>query len=474
VAGAAFFDLDRTLLSGASGPVYSDAMRDSGFTSRTLPGERLLYGLFNAIGETLPSMLLARQAAALAKGRPRAAMRAAGEAAAGTLAAKVQPFAWQLFAEHRAAGRPLVVATTTPYELVKPLGEWLGFDDVIATRYGVDADDTFDGTIVGPFVWATGKRAAVRDWAASAGVDLRQSYAYSDSVFDTPLLSAVGHPVVVNPDPSMVVMATLRRWPIVNLDVSPGVVKIPVLGVELQKVALQFARTELMPYARFDISGIDHIPAEGPAIIVGNHRSYFDPGAMALVVARSGRTVRFLGKKEVFDVPLVGQLSRAMGGIRVDRASGSNEPLQAAVSAIEGGELVGIMPQGTIPRGPAFFDPVLKGRWGAARLAQLTKAPVIPVGLWGTERVWPRSSRLPNVLNVADPPLVTVSVGPPVELKHRSLDADTKRVMAAISAQLPAEARRQHHPTSDELAATYPPGYHGEPGGEHERRPGVD
>ena len=265
-------------------------------------------------------------------------------------------------------------------------------------------------------------------------------------MFDTPLLSAVGHPVVVNPDPSMVVMATVRRWPIVNLDVSPGVVKIPVLGVELQKVALQFARTELMPYARFDISGIEHIPAAGPAIIVGNHRSYFDPGAMALVVARSGRTVRFLGKKEVFDVPLVGQLSRAMGGIRVDRASGSSEPLQAAVSAIEGGELVGIMPQGTIPRGPAFFDPVLKGRWGAARLAQLTKAPVIPVGLWGTERVWPRSSRLPNVLNVADPPLVTVSVGPPVELKHRSLDADTKRIMAAISAQLPAEARRAASP----------------------------
>ena len=76
MAGAAFFDLDRTLLAGASGAVYSDAMRDSGFTTRGIPGERLLYGLFNAIGETLPSMLLARQGAALAKGRSRAAMRA--------------------------------------------------------------------------------------------------------------------------------------------------------------------------------------------------------------------------------------------------------------------------------------------------------------------------------------------------------------------------------------------------------------
>jgi putative phosphoserine phosphatase / 1-acylglycerol-3-phosphate O-acyltransferase len=171
---------------------------------------------------------------------------------------------------------------------------------------------------------------------------------------------------------------------------------------------------------------------------------------------------------------VVGHVTRAMGGIRVDRATGSDDPLRAAVEAIEGGELVGIMPQGTIPRGPAFFDPVLKGRWGAARLAHLTGAPVIPVGLWGTERVWPRSSRLPNVLNVVDPPLVTVSVGPPVALKRRSLDADTKRIMSAITDQLPPEARRRHRPSDAELVATYPPGYRGDPGGERRRRPGTD
>ena len=79
--------------------------------------------------------------------------------------------------------------------------------------------------------------------------------------------------------------------------------------------------------------------------------------------------MRFLGKKEVFDAPIVGDLATAMGGIRVDRGTGSDEPLQAAADALAAGELVAIMPQGTIPRGPAFFDPELKGRWGAARLA---------------------------------------------------------------------------------------------------------
>ena len=124
-----------------------------------------------------------------------------------------------------------------------------------------------------------------------------------------------------------------------------------------------------MPYVRFDIDGVDQIPAAGPAILVANHRSYFDPLAMSVAIAQSGRTVRFLGKKEVFDVPIFGALATAMGGIRVDRGTGSDEPLEAAADALAGGEVVAIMPEGTIPRGAAFFEPELKGRWGAARLA---------------------------------------------------------------------------------------------------------
>ncbi|HEX4901425.1 MAG TPA: lysophospholipid acyltransferase family protein, partial [Acidimicrobiales bacterium] len=244
--------------------------------------------------------------------------------------------------------------------------------------------------------------------------------------------------------------------------------------VEPAQALLPFARPELIPYARFDIAGTEKIPAHGGCIVVANHRSYFDTMAMAVTVARTGRPVRFLGKKEVFDAPVVGQLATAMGGIRVERGSGSDEPLRAAAEAVAAGELVALMPQGTIPRGPAFFDPELKGRWGAAKLAALTGAPVIPVGLWGTEHVWPRSSRVPNLLNVTNPPLVTVRVGDPVDVKRRSPDADTKRIMKAISTLLPEEAREPYEPTPEELARTYPPGYQGDPAAEAERRPGTD
>jgi putative phosphoserine phosphatase/1-acylglycerol-3-phosphate O-acyltransferase len=474
-SGAAFFDLDRTLLRGASGEVFSDAMRAAGLVHRNLPGEKLVFQLFNAVGETLPSMALARQAVTFARGKSRRDVVAAAEGVADRLVGMVQPFADGVFREHRAAGRPIVLATTTPYDLVKPFADRLGLDDVVATRYGVEDDgDTYDGSLAGPFVWSSGKLEAVRDWAERHGVDLSHSYAYSDSVYDTPLLSAVGHPVVVNPDPRMVVMAAARRWPTLDLDVSPGVRKVPVVGMELQKLALQFARPQLVPYADIDISGIEHVPRSGAAIIVANHRSYFDPTVMAMIAAKAGRTVRALGKKEVFDVPIIGALATAMGGIRVDRGTGSDEPLERAVEALRGGEMVMIMPQGTIPRGPAFFEPELKGRWGAARLAHMTGAPVIPVGLWGTEKVWPRSARLPNLLAVTDPPRVTALIGPPVALKYKKLNADTRRIMTAISALLPGEARERHDPTPDELAATYPPGYRGDPDAESERRPGVD
>lgn len=449
-------------------------MREAGLSSaKPLPGERLMFSLFNAIGETLPSMALARQAVTLAKGRSQSAVVAAAESVAEELCSMVQPFAETAFAAHREAGRPVVLATTTPYDMVKPFADRLGLDDVVATRYSVATDGTYDGTLDGPFVWSAGKLAAITNWAENHDIELFDSYAYSDSFYDTPMLEAVGHPVVVNPDPRMVLVAATRRWPTINLDVSPGVVKIPVVGLELQRLALQLARPAAYPYARFDIAGIDNIPADGAAILCGNHRSYFDSAAISIAVGKSGRTARFLGKKEVFDAPVVGHIAAAMGGIRVDRGTGSDEPLQAAADSLAGGEMIVIMPEGTIPRGPEFFRKP-KGRWGAARLAQMTGATVIPVGLWGTEKVWPRSSRMPDVLNVTDPPTVRIRVGEPVDIKGRSLDADTKRIMNAIVALLPAEARRRRNPTPEELALTYPPGYRGDPDGEGERRPGSD
>jgi putative phosphoserine phosphatase/1-acylglycerol-3-phosphate O-acyltransferase len=123
--------------------------------------------------------------------------------------------------------------------------------------------------------------------------------------------------------------------------------------------------------------------------------------------------------------------------------------------------MVALMPQGTIPRGRAFFDPRFYGRPGAARLAAATGAPVVPLGLWGTELVWPRSARFPSVWNVANPPVVRVRVGTAVAGLGRGEEADTAMIVQAISALLPEDAHGPDEPTEEELRRTFPPGWVG-------------
>jgi len=474
--GAAIFDLDRTLITTSSATVFRAHLAAAGIGgSADIPLADVLARFYEQFGETWIMMQPARLASRASTGWSVDAVDAAMRGAAEELADLLLPGASSAIEQHRAAGRRLVMATTSPYPFVKPFADRLGFDDVVSTRWeredGPDGE-VFTGRMDGDFVWGRSKSDAVARWADEHGVRLSESWAYSDSYFDASLLASVGHPVAVNPDLQLQATALLRGWPIVNFDRAEGVAKIA--GRELQEWSRPLVRPELYAaYARFEFDGLDNIPSNGPAIVVFNHRSYFDPIVMSLLIAKTGRNVRGLGKKEVFDVPIVGPLLKASGGIRVERGTGSDEPIDAAVAALQAGDLLMIAPEGTIPRGPAFFEPELKGRWGAARIAAAADVPVIPVGLWGTEKVWPRSSRLPKPV-FRNRPTVSATVGPPVKLAHRSPDADTRKIMKALSALLPSEARRGRTPSPEELASTFPPGYHGDPSAEAERRPGTD
>ena len=454
---AVFIDLDRTLLCHASGQALNRALMDEGVLpqGRTLPGDKILYAINDRLGENLLSMGLVRAAARVAKGWSQDQVRAAGKRAVEDLTELIAPFAPQYLAAFRAEGHKLVLSTTTPVDMITPFADAMGFDAVIATTYETDEAGRYTGRLYDGFVWGTGKLKAVRQWAADEGIDLADCHACSDSVFDVPLLSSVGWPHAVNPDPSLTVIATARRWPVEHWDRPPGVPN--VVGLEPYHMIRPFVRPASFPYARFDIDGLANIPAHGPVLLAANHRSYFDVAALAMVAAGAGRPVRFLGKKEIFDAPVVGAIARAIGGIAVDRGSGSDSPLRAAESALVAGEIVIVLPQGTIPRGDAFFDVELKGKTGTARLAAATGAVVVPIGLWGTEKVWARSARVPDFTLVRKPPMVTVRVGPPLALSLTDAVADTAEIMTAISALLPVESRTRHAPTAEELARTKPP-----------------
>ncbi len=456
--GAVFLDLDRTLLTRASGPVLNHALVAEGVVphDRKLPGDRLLYAVYDRFGENLAAMSLARAAARVARGWSQEATRRAGTRAVEDLLSLVPPYAPGILAAYREQGHELVLATTSPVDMVTPFASALGLDDVIATHYEV-RDGRYTGRLEGGFVWGLGKLAAVRRWTAEHGIDLDDCHACSDSFFDVPLLSSVGSPHVVNPDPRLNVLATLRRWPIEYWDRPTGVPSIA--GIEPYHLLRPFVRPESFPYARIKVTGAGHIARRGPVLVASNHRSYFDVAALAVLAAQLRRPVRFLGKREIFDAPVVGWMARSLGGIPVDRGSGSDRPLREAEAALRAGEVVVVLPQGTIPRGAAFYDPVLHGKTGTARLAASTGAPVVPVGIWGSERVWPRSSRVPDVTQVRHPPKVTVRVGAAVHLGLGNAAADTDALMEAIARLLPAEARRPHDPTTEELARTFPPGH---------------
>lgn len=134
---------------------------------------------------------------------------------------------------------------------------------------------------------------------------------------------------------------------------------------------------------RFDFQGDQHIPRKGGAILSINHVGYLDFALTGTAALPTGRYVRFMAKKEVFDNKLAGPLMRGMHHICVDRSSGSAS-FVAALRALRAGEIVGIFPEGTIS--VSFEIKELKS--GAVRLAMAAGVPVIPTIVWGSQRIW--------------------------------------------------------------------------------------
>ena len=134
---------------------------------------------------------------------------------------------------------------------------------------------------------------------------------------------------------------------------------------------------------RFDSKGVENIPREGGAILAMNHIGYLDFALIGTCALPVKRYVRFMAKRELFDNKIVGPLMRGMHHISVDRSSGSAS-FVAALRALRAGEIVGIFPEGTIS---VSFE-LKEFKSGAVRLAIGADVPIIPVAVWGSQRIW--------------------------------------------------------------------------------------
>ena len=143
---------------------------------------------------------------------------------------------------------------------------------------------------------------------------------------------------------------------------------------------------------RVHVEGAWHVPTQGPAIVAFNHVSVIDGPAVAIVVARKRRREsRFLVAAEVFQQRLAGWILRSFDQIPIRRGQGDSGALDEAVHTISAGAIAAIAPEGRVNDDGA--TEMLRFHRGVARLALATKAPVIPVGIWGSQVRWPKSGR---------------------------------------------------------------------------------
>ncbi len=197
------------------------------------------------------------------------------------------------------------------------------------------------------------------------------------------------------------------------------------------------ARTlfRIMDY-RFHMEGTEHIPRTGGAVLVSNHISYLDFIFAGLAALPSKRLVRFMAKDDVFKHRISGPLMRGMHHIPVDRGAGAGS-YATALRMLKAGEIVGVFAEATISRSFTVKD--IKN--GAIRMAQATKVPMIPVALWGSQRLWTKGR--PKQLTQRHVPL-TILVGEPMYPKRGDDMAELTTRLHTSMSELVDRAQRTY------------------------------
>jgi putative phosphoserine phosphatase/1-acylglycerol-3-phosphate O-acyltransferase len=408
----AFFDFDGTLIAGFSATVFLKEQVRRGDLS---PYQ--LAGLLSAIAQfslgTMGFSGLMASAAQFMRGVQEEDYIEFGQKLyEQQIARKVYPESRALVQAHMARGHTVaVISSATPYQ-VEPMARDLDIEHVICSRYEVK-DGEFTGGIERPLCFGEGKVRAAEHLSREYGIDLDQSYFYSDSDDDLELLERVGHPRPLNPNAKLAVIAEHEGWPVRRFksrgqpqltdylrSIAATVSLIPTAAAGLPIWALTGSRSEARNFATSlfaDVSsaliglnlvvrGEHHLWENRPAVFVFNHQSKVDVVILAKLLRRD---IAGVGKKEIKDMPLIGKTLELAGTIFIDRENSASaiQAMKPLVDAMRNqGKSVAIAPEGTrsiTPRLAAF-------KKGPFHLALQAGVPVVPVVIHNAGDVAPK------------------------------------------------------------------------------------
>jgi putative phosphoserine phosphatase/1-acylglycerol-3-phosphate O-acyltransferase len=426
----ALFDLDQTLLAGFSATSF---IRERLVTGRMSPQElgTTFYGALSfALGRTGFSALMSATTAAY-RGLAESMLEEVGEEVfVKHLAKQIYPESRAIVEAHQEAGHTVAIITSATRYQAEPLARDMGIEHVLCTELEVK-EGVFTGEVIRPTCYGEGKAAAARSLAAREDLDLDESYFYTDSHEDLPLLEAVGRPRPLNPNRQLAQIAKERQWPVRRFSsrgrpglgdivrtgltyaslipslwagAAAGLVNgsyreaVNVSGAVWGDLATSLAGIDLR------VEGEEHLWSHRPAVFIFNHQSALDAILMIKLIRRD---VTGIGKMELKKNPIFGPIFSAAGVVFIDRSNSVKaiEALKPAVDALKEGRSLVIAPEGTRSPTPRL------GRFkkGAFHLAMQAGVPIVPVVFRNVLDAFPKDA------TIVRPATIEAFVLPPVE-----------------------------------------------------------
>ena len=429
---AALFDFDGTIIAGYS----ATAILREKFQRREMSVEEVVQTA-NVIAQHSLGNIgfsgLMTAAAGFMKGVDEASFEQFGEELYEKhIARKIYPETRAIIEAHQAKGHTVAIISSATIYQIAPTARDLGIRHIKCSAYEVGDDGEFTGEIIRPLCFGEGKVIAAEELAGELGLDLDQSFFYTDSDDDLELLERVGKPRPLNPNLKLKAIAEDNGWPVQRfasrgtptwvdytrtLYATGSLVGAFAAGLPIwaltrsQREAANFSIGLFGDFAtaitgvELEVEGEKNLWVSRPCVFIFNHQSKADVMIMAKLIRRDMGGV---GKKEIKDIPILGKLMEWGGTVFVDRADGQSaikamEPLVEAIR-VEGKSIV-IAPEGTRSLTPK----ILPFKKGAFHLAMQAGVPVVPIVIHNATDVAPKNEF------VMRPATVRVTVLPPVD-----------------------------------------------------------